>query len=153
ANIINLKFNTGDVFMIFSVLSWSMYGVASKLTAEKYSGFAATFYSMAVSLFLSFFAVCGSLGELKNASAISLMAVLYLGAAASGGGYLIYNLAIKELGATCVATFTNSLTPIFVSILAYFFFGEKLTPLIAVSLALAILGLKLLFSQSLTSKK
>jgi|GEM_PF-3609049 len=79
-------------------------------------------------------------------TAAGLAAILYMGAAASGAGYFMFNLSIRENGPTRTAGIAYSLVPVFTAVLAFFFFGKTLTPAMFFSAALLIAGLRLLLA-------
>ena len=88
----------------------------------------------------------GWITQTKKISMASLWSVLYMGAAASGIGYLLYTLSIGRIGPTRTSSLVYSLVPIFVAILALLFFGEPITAVMIVSVAVILLGLRLMMA-------
>ena len=83
----------------------------------------------------------GSIEQIQTISPSVIFALLYMGTFASGIGYLFYNFSIKEIGPTRTASFVYSLVPVFVALLAMFFFNESITTMMVLSAALIIFGL------------
>lgn len=138
-----LNFNIGDILMLMAVLSWAIYSLIIKKLSKKYSSFTITYYSaisgVTILLFLSIFQ--GGVAEIANISSRSIYSILYMGIFASGIGYLMYNKGIKSLGPTKTSSLVYSIVPVFVAILSYLFFKEKLTIPLFISILLIILGL------------
>jgi drug/metabolite transporter (DMT)-like permease len=83
--------------------------------------------------------------ELKNKGAFAinlsnLSSILYLGLGASVICFLIWNKAIRNLGAGRTALFGN-LIPVFSSIEAVFLLNEKITSIYLISFILVVAGL------------
>lgn len=148
-NLLKLHVGHGDVLMLLAVLSWAIYALLVKTLSEKYSGFCLFFYA-------TLFGVIMLLGlaftedwtwQIKTVSAASFWSIIYMGAVASGIGYLLYTLSIGKIGPTRTSSFVYSLVPIFVAILALLFFDEPITAVMLVSMAGILLGLRLLIAQ------
>jgi drug/metabolite transporter (DMT)-like permease len=69
-----------------------------------------------------------------------------MGIFASGLGYLLYNLSIREIGATRTSSFVYSVIPLVVAVLAWLFFQQSITPAMVVSMALILIGLHLMLA-------
>jgi drug/metabolite transporter (DMT)-like permease len=153
-NLLMLNVGRGDGLMLLAVLSWAVYALLVKTLSEKYSGFCLFFYA-------TLFGVIMLLGlaftedwtwQIKSVSAASFWSIIYMGAIASGIGYLLYTLSIGKIGPTRTSSFVYSLVPIFVAILALLFFDEPITAVMIVSMAGILLGLRLLMAQRSTQE-
>lgn len=116
----------GNLLMIVSIFSWAIYTILSKKVAALDPVIVITFLTWAGTLFL----VPAVLFELKDQpwprpSLSAWMAVIYLGAAASALGYILYNSALEHLSAAQVGNFLN-LDPVVGALLAFFFLHEKI---------------------------
>jgi len=85
--------------------------------------------------------------RLAAMSTSSVIAILYMGIAGSGLGYLTFNLSVKSLGATRTSSLVYSIIPIVVAALAYLFFAEPVTLAMLLSTVLILVGLKLVVSR------
>ena len=143
-----LSFNKGDVLMLLSVVSWMIYALMIKTMVDRYSGFTLTFYSTLAGVLILLVLAPGesALDQIGRMSIESLVSVLYMGVCASGLGYLLYNLSIREIGPTRTSSFVYSVIPPIVAVLAWIFFREAITPIMVASVALILLGLRLMLS-------
>jgi drug/metabolite transporter (DMT)-like permease len=143
-NLIGMKMNVGDAIMLLAVFSWVVYALIVKTLIRKYSGFTITFYaSLFGVVLLSFLALSENVSEqVRNISSASLFGVLYMGICASGLGYFLYNLSIREIGPTKTSSFVYSLVPILVAILAFLFFRQPITLVMVSSMILIFIGLR-----------
>jgi drug/metabolite transporter (DMT)-like permease len=148
-NLLKVNMNLGDGLMLLAVISWAIYALLVKRLSEKYSGFCLFFYA-------TLFGVVMLIGvaftenwtwHVKSVSTASFWSIIYMGAAASGIGYLLYTLSIGKIGPTRTSSFVYSLVPIFVAALALLFFDEPITPVMIISVAGILLGLRLMMAQ------
>jgi drug/metabolite transporter (DMT)-like permease len=146
--ILAIRFNTGDLLMLLSVLSWMVYALLIKTMVEKYSGFTLTFYATLFGVIWLVFVVPGEdpVGQVREISRTSILSVLYMGVGASGLGYLLYNLSIREIGPTRTSSFVYSIIPLMVAVLALLFFAEAITPVMIASIGLILVGLHLMLA-------
>ncbi|MFQ5824220.1 MAG: DMT family transporter [bacterium] len=147
SNLIGLNLNLGDSLMLCAVLSWVIYSLLIKKLSNKYSSFTLTFYAtlFGVLLLLIFALTEDCFRQIKEISIVSFCSVLYMGIAASGIGYLFYNLSIARIGPTKTSGFISSLVPIFVALLAWLFFSEPITLIMVLSIAFVLYGLNMMF--------
>lgn len=110
----------GELFLLISAVSWASGTIVSKKLLEKYSPLRITTLSMVIGSFGLIIAGCSNiikqdwiLIDLITWSAIAFSAIFSILL-----GYLIWALAIKEIGATKTAAFGN-LTPVIAFIAAY----------------------------------
>ncbi len=67
-----------------------------------------------------------------------------MGICGSGLGYLLYNLSIREIGPTRTSSFVYSVIPIIVAVLALLFFAQTITLVMVASMALILIGLRMM---------
>ncbi|MGB5974328.1 MAG: DMT family transporter [Nodosilinea sp.] len=149
ARLLTLELNRGDGLMLCAVLCWVVYSLIIKQLSQRYSGLTITFYAAAagVAQLLVLAAFESWWHQLATLSLRSLLAIAYMGIAASGVAYLSFNLSIQRIGPTRTASTVYSLVPIFVAALAWLFFREPLTKTMAVSMGLILLGINVVLSQ------
>lgn len=145
-NLIGLNFQYGDLLMYCAVFSWVIYSLIIKTLAQKYSSLVLTFYATFTGVILLFFLALTEdmFYQISNISFNSVLSIFYMGVLASGLGYLLYNLGIKNIGPTKTASIVYSSVPILVAILSYLFFKESFTITLIISIVLIIGGLNLI---------
>ncbi len=143
--LVELSFNRGDLLMLVAVVSWAAYALLIRTMVARYSVFCLTFYAtvFGVVLLAVLAAREGPLGQLAAASTGSLWSLAYMGVAASGVGYLLYNSSVRLLGPTTTAAIVYSLVPVWTAALGALFFGEALSTSTVLSVVLIIAGLQL----------
>lgn len=146
--ILNLRFNKGDLLMLLSVISWMVYALLIRTMLDRYSGFTLTFYAtlFGVVMLLVLAPQEAPLGDIREISRASLLAVVYMGICGSGLGYLLYNLSIREIGPTRTSSFVYSVIPLIVAVLALLFFQQPITPIMIVSMMLILIGLRMMLA-------
>jgi len=142
--IIYFKFNKGDILMIFAMTSWVIYTLLIKKLIDTYSGFTLTFYSMLFGVIILIPLVTSEniVAQIQTISPASMLSVIYMGICASGLGYLLFNLSVKQFGPTRTTSFVYSLVPVLVAVLALLFFQQAITLIILISTVLIITGLR-----------
>ncbi|MBE9158870.1 DMT family transporter [Nodosilinea sp. LEGE 06152] len=147
--LLRLDLNRGDGLMLCAVLCWVVYSLIIKQLSQRYSGLTITFYAAVAGV--GQLLVLASLErwwqQLTTLSLASLLAIVYMGVAASGVAYLLFNLSIQKVGPTRTASVVYSLVPIFVAALAWLFFREPLTATMLASMGLILLGVNVVLSQ------
>ena len=148
ATLAAIEFNEGDLLMLLAVLSWTAYALLIKKLLARYSGYTLTFYAalFGVLLLLLIAPGEGATGQLAQISRTSVVSVVYMGVCASGLGYLLYNLSIREIGPTRTSSFVYSIVPLVVALLALVFFREAITVTMILSAALILAGLHLMLA-------
>ncbi|MDI9570165.1 MAG: DMT family transporter [Pseudomonadota bacterium] len=126
-NVMNLVFNRGDLLVVGSVASWSLYSVF--LRKFRIVLHPLSLLTMTISLGLLFIAPF-YLGEiiLTGASSFSVKALpvfLFLGLFPSILAYLLWNVGVAEVGPSTAAMFSY-LLPIFAAFLSFGFLGEEI---------------------------
>ena len=134
--------------MLLSVISWVVYALLIKSMLDRYSGFTLTFYATLFGVLMLLFLAPqeAPLGEIQTISRTSLLSILYMGIFGSGLGYLLYNLSIREIGATRTSSFVYSVIPLVVAVLALLFFQQSITPAMIASMVLILIGLHMMLA-------
>jgi len=143
--LLEIRFNRGEILMLLGVFAWVIYSLMIKNLFKKYSGFTITYYAALFGTIVLIFMVPleGFYTKKIFLSMPSILSLLYMGIVASGIGYYLFNLSLDEIGATRTASSVYSLVPIFVSVLAFLFFGESVTLVMILCTVLIITGLNL----------
>ncbi|MHC1721712.1 MAG: DMT family transporter [Aminipila sp.] len=137
----SFSFNKGDILMLAAVVCWAAYGVVSKSKGKDINPIALTYYSF---LFCCLFSIPLLIIEkpwtfILNIPASAWIATLYMSIFASVIGYLVQQMAIKEIGPSRTSIFVN-LVPVFSIILAVTILGEQLVPIKIFTTILIITG-------------
>jgi drug/metabolite transporter (DMT)-like permease len=140
-----VRINLGDALMLLSVVSWAGYSLLVRRLSGRYSSVSLVFWaSVAGVVMLAPLALLEGLPlAVARASPTTWLAVVYMGIAASGVGYVLYNLSIAEIGPTRTASVVYSVVPVLVTLLAWLTLGEPITPIMGVSTAFIVAGLHL----------
>lgn len=128
ANIVALKFNVGDIWIIIAGFSWALYSVLMKFKPKNLHGleFIAAIVLLGTVVLLFFYISAGY--GLNSAVTIvnnNYLVICYLVFFPSILSYIFWHKGIDEIGADKTGQFTH-LMPIFGSLLAYTFLGETL---------------------------
>lgn len=137
----HFAFNAGDLWMLAAVAAWAAYGVFSKSKGKGIPPIVLTYYSFLVCTILIIpFVLYEKPWEFLFAIPVSAhLAVLYMSIFPSVIGYLVQQMAIKEIGPSKASVFVN-LVPVFSIVLAVMILGEALEPVKLVTAALIIAG-------------
>lgn len=135
------SFNHGDLLMLAAVVCWASYAVVSKSKGKDINPIALTYYSF---LFCCIFLLPIVIIEkpwtfILNIPASAWIATLYMSIFASVIGYLVQQMAIKEIGPSRASIFVN-LVPVFSIILAVLILREEIVPVKIFTAALIIAG-------------
>jgi drug/metabolite transporter (DMT)-like permease len=130
----------GNLLMFGSVVVWGVYTVVAKRAADA-DPIAVT---ACVSVLGTLMLVPAALVEAARRQAPSIsvegwLRIVYLGALASAGCYLLYNRALRDLDASQVGIFIN-LVPVIGVASGVVFLGETIAPLAIVGGALVLGG-------------
>lgn len=141
-NLLVFKFTKGDWWILAAALSFAIYNTTVR---KKPQGIHPVNFLFIVFLLGTIILLPFYLLELDKHGGIAInvaniSTILYLGLGASVICFLIWNKAIHALGSGRTALFGN-LIPIFSSIEAVFFLGEKITPIHIISFILVVCGL------------
>lgn len=145
-----LGFNKGDLLMLCAVFCWGIYAVIARRLLEKHPSLTVTLYSAFSGVLILTVLTVGDnpIPDKAALSPVVLLSILYMGLIASGIGYYLYNISIRQIGPTRTSSFVNSVVPVAVSILAFLFFKEPLRPIMGLSILLIIIGLRLMLRHS-----
>lgn len=137
----HFHFNAGDLWMLGAVIAWAAYGVFSKSKGKDITPILLTFYSFLVcTILLIPFVLYEKPWEFLFSIPVSAhLAVLYMSIFPSVIGYLVQQMAIKEIGPGRASIFIN-LVPVFSIILAVLILGESIEPVKLLTAALIIAG-------------
>lgn len=135
------SFNAGDLWMLAAVTAWAVYGVFSKSKGKDIQPIVLTYYSFLVcTILLIPFVVYEKPWEfLPAVPASAQLAVIYMSVFPSVIGYLVQQMAIKEIGPSKASIFVN-LVPLFSIILAVLLLGENLEPVKLLTAVLIVAG-------------
>lgn len=141
-NLIHLHFDTGDLWVLAGALCFAIYNVMARKKPSGVSpiNFLFVIFSIGTLMLLPFFWY-----EHNNHAAITwdkeiIGSIIYLGIGASVICFLIWNIAISQLGAGRTALFGN-LIPIFSSLEAAFLLHEKFTNAHLISMLIVFSGI------------
>lgn len=140
----------GEQLMFLGLFSWILYSLVVKRLATRLSGFTITYCSTlcGVAWLILLASLESFWNEWREVDSSLFLAILYMGVCASGIGYLVYNLAIIQLGPTQTAGLINSLVPVLVAVLAYLFFAEPITWPMVASTGLILIGMRYMLIES-----
>jgi drug/metabolite transporter (DMT)-like permease len=138
-NIINFNFNIGDLLMLSGSVLWAVYAIIVKKVLHRFTPLKLTSYTFLAAAVIVFPFAVHDLVRIDFAvtGLMPFMAILYMAIFPSVLGYTIQQMAIKDLGVARTALFIN-LVPVFSTIFAVVFLGEKLVMLNIASGALII---------------
>lgn len=137
--LLEVQFNTGDVLMLGAVIIWTLYSFVGRrlsigpITATTLSTV------IAVVLLLPFVILQGI--DFANLSAVGVSGVLYMVLFPSVCSFVLWNLSVKEVGASKAGVFLN-LIPVFTAAISWFL-GERVTGAQAVGGLLVFAGVYL----------
>ncbi len=150
SNFIHLKLNYGDLWVIASSLIWALYSVLIKFRPKTLSDI--EFFTTIVYVGLFWLFIIYEVMGYSFVKDISLVkdyywAFIYVSLFTSVLSFYFWHKGIHEIGANKTGQFTH-LMPLFGSILAYFFLGERLHYYDIIGALLLALGIYLsLFSK------
>lgn len=137
----HFTFNAGDLIMLAAVTAWAVYGIFSKSKGKEIQPIVLTYYSFLVcTLMLLPFVLYERPWEWIGTVPVSAhLAVLYMSIFPSVIGYLVQQMAIREIGPSKASIFVN-LVPVFSIFLAVLLLGESLEPVKLLTAVLIIAG-------------
>lgn len=137
----SLSLNIGDLWMLAAVVAWAAYGIVSKSKGKDIPPIVLTYYSFLVcTIILIPFIVYEKPWEfLASVPVSAYVAVIYMSIFPSVIGYLVQQMAIKEIGPSKASIFVN-LVPVFSIILAVVILDELLEPIKLLTAGLIIAG-------------
>lgn len=141
-NLLHLHFDTGDLWVLLAAFCFSVYNTLVKKKPAEVSpvNFLFVAFGLGTLLLLPFFLWEQSYSPTIQWTGNDLSAILYLGLGASVICFLIWNIAIRKLGAGRTALFGN-LIPVFSSLEAALLLHEDFTWVHRLSLLLVFAGI------------
>lgn len=122
----SFDFNKGDMFMAAAVICWASYAVMSKSKGADVPPLALTFYSFVFcTIALIPFVLWEQPWRLGKIPSSAILAVVFMAVFSSVIGYMLQQIAIKEIGASKSSIFVN-LVPVFSIVLSVTILGEQL---------------------------
>ena len=137
----HFSFNSGDLIMLAAVTAWAIYGIFSKSKGKDIPPIVLTYYSFLVCtlLLLPFVLYERPWEWIGTVPAAAHLAVIYMSIFPSVIGYLVQQMAIREIGPSKASIFVN-LVPVFSILLAVLVLGENLEPVKLLTAVLIIAG-------------
>jgi len=125
-----LSVNRGDLLMLVAVLLWAIYSVYSKKVGHRFTPMILTYYSFFFcTVFLIPFVIWEKPWEFfLQIPKVSFVAVVYMSVFPSVIGYLVQQMAIKQIGPAKTSIFVN-LVPVFSIILSVLLLHETISPI------------------------
>lgn len=135
--------NGGDLLMMLAVMCWAVYAIVLRKTIASLSSQAATLGAMIVGVVMLTPLMFSEapVSQLSNLSVVVAVSIVYMGTAASGLGYLLYTVSVRNIGPTRTAGIVYSLVPVLVALLSAVIFDEAVTAVTAASMGCVVGGL------------
>lgn len=142
AALLHLEINRGDVVILVSVATWSIYTVLLRRVPRELSPTAllAVLFAIAAITVLPLHLAESALGYPLPQSGEALAGYLYVGLFPAVIAFFGWNRGVAVLGAARTSLFTH-LMPLFSAALAYAFLGEHIAPFHLAGAALIFLGI------------
>lgn len=124
----NMNFNVGDIYMLFAILSFSLYFIVLKGIVGRIVSIKLTFYVFlfCVILLIPMVIYENPMSYLPNTTLKGWGSLVYMSVFASVIAYLIQLISVKRIGPAKTSLYIN-LVPLFSMIMAYFILGEIIT--------------------------
>ena len=144
ATLAALTFNIGDLWMLGAVAVWALYtiGLQWRPAGVQPMLMLAAFTAVGLIALAPAYAWEIARGRTIHLSGTSLAAIIYTGTLPSFVGYIFYNRAVGEVGASKASLFIH-LMPVFGTLLSALFLGEQPQPFHLVGIGLIFLGIYL----------
>jgi len=136
-NLLNLKFNTGDLVVLFATFCWALVAIPGKRLTETANSILIVGYRFLIASGF-FIPLLLALNQLTIESIYQIILGVIIGL-----GYIFYYEGLKRIKASQVAL-TELSSPLFTAILAWFTLKEYMTWLQATGATLLIAGLIIL---------
>ena len=136
--------NVGDLWMLAAVFVWAFYTIGLRWRPSGVDPMLmlAAFTVVGLIVLAPFYAWEIAQGRLIHASPKALAGIAYTGTLPAFVGYIFYNRAVGEVGASKASLFIH-LMPVFGTLLAALFLGEVPQPFHLVGIALIFVGITL----------
>ena len=144
ATLAGLTFNVGDLWMLGAVAVWALYtiGLQWRPAGVHPMLMLAAFTAVGLIALAPAYAWEIARGRTIHLSGTSLAAIIYTGTLPSFVGYIFYNKAVGEVGASKASLFIH-LMPVFGTLLSALFLGEQPQPFHFAGIGLIFLGIYL----------
>lgn len=142
ATLLNFHLNTGDLWMLLAVLTWGLYTVGLHWRPRDVDPMVFLFFLTIIGLFALIPAVGWewSQGKSVHLTPGSLAAILYTGIFPGFLGYIFYNTGVSVVGPSRASLFIH-LMPVFGTLLAAVFLGERPSTYHFVGIGLVFVGI------------
>lgn len=144
ATLAGLTFNIGDLWMLGAVAVWALYtiGLQWRPAGVHPMLMLAAFTAVGLIALAPAYAWEIARGRTIHLSGASMAAIIYTGTLPSFVGYIFYNKAVGEVGASKASLFIH-LMPVFGTLLSALFLGEQPQPFHFAGIGLIFLGIYL----------
>jgi drug/metabolite transporter (DMT)-like permease len=144
ATLAGLTFNVGDLWMLGAVAVWALYtiGLQWRPAGVHPMLMLAAFTAVGLIALAPAYAWEIARGRTIHLSGASMAAIIYTGTLPSFVGYIFYNKAVGEVGASKASLFIH-LMPVFGTLLSALFLGEQPQPFHFAGIGLIFLGIYL----------
>ena len=144
ARLLELRYQPGDAWILLAMPVWGVYSVLLRRLPRELGGTALLFAlsAIGVAMLAPLFALEALREPPRWPSAAEAAGVLYVGLAASVGGFICWNRGVMVVGANA-AGFTLHLLPAFATVLAIALLGESFRAFHAAGIATIIAGVVL----------
>jgi drug/metabolite transporter (DMT)-like permease len=134
----------GDLLILVSTLNWAVYTIVGHATIRALGALRATTWSMTLGwlMLLPFFVAFRGWSEVSSLTAVGWAALVFLGVACSGLGYLFWYGALARLDAGSVSAFLY-IEPLVTLAAAATLLGEPILPATVAGGAMLIAGVAL----------
>lgn len=124
----SLSLNKGDLILLGAVVTWTAYAILGKIVMRRISPTMATAVSMVLGGTMLLAASLPENGweKLPGISFQVAMELVYLAICASFIAFLIFNVGMREIGASKASAYIN-LMPVNAVLIAALFYGEAVT--------------------------
>lgn len=139
-----LSFNYGEILLLGAVASWILYTTLVKVVMRKVQPLMATTLSTLLGAAMLGLASLGEQGwtRLGAVSTQTAFELVYLAIFPSFLAFLLYNLGVKEIGASKASAYIN-LMPVNAVLIAALFYGESVTTAQLAGMTLVMTGVLL----------
>jgi drug/metabolite transporter (DMT)-like permease len=136
------QLNRGDLFVILSMLLWSIYTICLRWKPAGLHMLTFLFVIAVIgdTVILPFYLVESAMGATMTFTPTSIAALLYVALFSSVLAYIFWNRGVEQVGASVAGLFVH-LMPVFGTILAWLFLGERLHAYHVVGIALILSGI------------
>jgi drug/metabolite transporter (DMT)-like permease len=137
-----LTLNRGDLFIILSMLLWSIYTICLRWKPQGLNMLSFLFVIACIgdAVMLPFYVVESALGFHASFTALNITALLSVALFSSVLAYIFWNRGVEQVGASVAGLFVH-LMPVFGTTLAWIFLDEKLQPFHIAGIALILTGI------------